>query len=361
MSENDRNTVRVLTAGGAASPARKRREDPRSVSFTSPSSAATKAPPPSPAGTLQSSATQASAATDHVLQLELEGSAGRLDQPNHPNDDGNDDDDDDGADGHHHSSEETKGLVFEEVNLNDPLDHRHQRRQRTASGASGFDDDHDESASSAVAAKSELLWLFICFFGIMGSFVIYGLLMEYTTSGGRKLHELSFLFVTSGLYTLTAAAGRYVRDETPTTIPPARFAVLGLTSMGSTWCSVRSLRYVIYPIQVLAKSCKPVPVMLAGSILGKKYSLRKYLNVGMIVLGVAMFMGGGDGAKKKTDAAKDGDDASASGSSPSQMIGILLLFISLSFDGFTGAWKFGSCSNYLDSENCCARVRAPES
>jgi hypothetical protein len=90
--------------------------------------------------------------------------------------------------------------------------------------------------------KSELFWLFFCFLGIMASFVCYGLLLEYTVSGGRKLHELSFLFVTSGLYTLTAAAGRYVRAETPTTIPPARFAILGLTSMGSTFCSVRSLR-----------------------------------------------------------------------------------------------------------------------
>jgi hypothetical protein len=95
------------------------------------------------------------------------------------------------------------------------------------------------------AQQHQVLWLFICFMGIMASFVCYGLLLEYTTSGGRKLHELSFLFVTSGLYTLTAAAGRYVRDETPTTIPPARFAVLGLTSMGSTFCSVRSLRCVI--------------------------------------------------------------------------------------------------------------------
>jgi hypothetical protein len=29
------------------------------------------------------------------------------------------------------------------------------------------------------------------------------------------------------------------------------------------------LRYVIFPIQVLAKSCKPVPVMLFGAIMGK--------------------------------------------------------------------------------------------
>lgn len=101
---------------------------------------------------------------------------------------------------------------------------------------------HHDATASTSSTTTEVVWLFICFVGIMASFVAYGLLLEYTTSGGRKLHELSFLFVTSGLYTLTAAAGRYVRDETPSTIPPARFAILGLTSMGSTFCSVRSLR-----------------------------------------------------------------------------------------------------------------------
>jgi hypothetical protein len=108
-----------------------------------------------------------------------------------------------------------------------------------SSGSGALEDLYQEPKKKG---SSELFWLFTCFFGIMMSFVCYGLLLEYTTSGGRKLHELSFLFVTSALYTVTAAAGRYVRAETPSTIPPARFAVLGLTSMGSTFCSVRSLR-----------------------------------------------------------------------------------------------------------------------
>ena len=164
----------------------------------------------------------------------------------------------------------------------------------------------------------------------MVSFVLYGLLLEYTTSGGRKLHELSFVFVTSALYTATAAAGRYVRDETPTTMPPARFAVLGCMSMGSTFCSVRSLRYVIFPIQVLAKSCKPVPVMIIGALLGKKYPMKKYINVLAIVTGVGLFMGGGDTSNKKT---------SPDGSPASQLTGIILLFISLCFDGGTGAYE----------------------
>jgi len=45
--------------------------------------------------------------------------------------------------------------------------------------------------------------------------------------------------------------------------------------------------------QVLAKSCKPVPVMLMGACRGKKYPMGKYANVAVIVTGVALFMGGG--------------------------------------------------------------------
>ena len=149
------------------------------------------------------------------------------------------------------------------------------------------------SQSKKSKLTTEYFWLAFCFFGIMGSFVCYGLLLEYATSGGKHLHELSFLFVTSLLYTMTASVGRYARAEKPSTIPPAQFAVLGMTSMGSTFFSVRALRYVIYPIQVLAKSCKPVPVMLMGAVMGKKYPAKKYVKVALIVSGVGLFMGGG--------------------------------------------------------------------
>jgi len=196
-----------------------------------------------------------------------------------------------------------------------------------------YNQHEEDDASSANGDQGpSMIWLCLCFFGIMISFCTYGYLLEYATSGGRKLHELSFLFVTSLLYTITAAAGRHVRDEVPTSIPPARFAVLGITSMGSTFCSVRSLRYVIFPIQVLAKSCKPVPVMLFGAMLGKKYDLRKYFNVCLIVGGVALFMGGGSKSKKA-------DSSDLEQSSSGQLFGIFLLFISLCFDGGTGAYE----------------------
>jgi UDP-galactose transporter B1 len=91
--------------------------------------------------------------------------------------------------------------------------------------------------------------------------------------------------------------------------------------------------YVIFPIQVLAKSCKPVPVMIMGAFMGKKYPLKKYINVFLIVAGVGLFMGGGGSSSKKSSG--DNDLSSSGG----QIIGILLLFISLCFDGGTGAYE----------------------
>ena len=91
----------------------------------------------------------------------------------------------------------------------------------------------------------------------------------------------------------------------------------------STFTSIRSLRYVIFPVQVLFKSCKPVPVMIFGTLLGKRYPIQKYVNVVIITTGVALFMGGGSGA----------------GGGETSLLGALMLSISLCFDGATGAYE----------------------
>jgi UDP-galactose transporter B1 len=92
--------------------------------------------------------------------------------------------------------------------------------------------------------------------------------------------------------------------------------------------------------------------MLMGAAMGKKYPARKYANVVMIVLGVALFMGAGTGGDKKkavtsSDGADNGggsidgsdSDNNDSNASPSQIVGIVLLFVSLCFDGGTGAYE----------------------
>ena len=172
-------------------------------------------------------------------------------------------------------------------------------------------------------------WLLVCIVGMMSSLTLYGLALEYATSGGRQLHEITFVFVTTSIYSLTAYTAGLLIGEKPSSISKYKMLTLSCTSIASTLTSVRSLRYVIYPVQVLFKSCKPVPVMAFGIALGKRYPLKKYVNVIIITCGVALFMGGGSSTKADN----------SSSSADSTLLGALMLSLSLCFDGATGAYE----------------------
>ena len=113
------------------------------------------------------------------------------------------------------------------------------------------------------------------------------------------------------------------KDSTKTSY----YAICSLTYLVAMVTSNKALSWVNYPTQVIGKSCKPIPVMILGVLVGRKrYPLLKYLFILMIVVGVAMFMYK-DGSKK---------DGPASGSG---LVGVgeILLLISLTCDGLTGA------------------------
>ena len=93
-------------------------------------------------------------------------------------------------------------------------------------------------------------WLLFCVLGMISSLTMSGLVLEFVTSGGRKLHELSFVFVTTAIYSVTAFVARNLFNEKPTDISKYQMLILSLTSIASTYTSVKSLRYVIYPVQV---------------------------------------------------------------------------------------------------------------
>jgi UDP-galactose transporter B1 len=71
--------------------------------------------------------------------------------------------------------------------------------------------------------------------------------------------------------------------------------------------------------------------MIFGAVLGQKYTLKKMVNVALITVGVALFMGGGTSTAKHTS---DG-----SSSADTTMMGAIILSISLCFDGATGAYE----------------------
>ena len=105
------------------------------------------------------------------------------------------------------------------------------------------------------------------------------------------------------------------------------YAICSFTYLLAMVTSNKALSWVNYPTQVVGKSCKPIPVMVLGVLVGKKsYPMVKYLFTLMIVLGVALFM------------YKDKAGSKATGGSDSLIgVGEILLLVSLTCDGLTGA------------------------
>lgn len=85
--------------------------------------------------------------------------------------------------------------------------------------------------------------------------------------------------------------------------------------------------------QVVGKAAKPIPVLVLGVLIGhKSYPLKKYLFIMLIVLGVVLFM--------FKDQAKKSGDVQGFG------IGEVLLLLSLTMDGLTGAVQVHITSSY---------------
>lgn len=101
------------------------------------------------------------------------------------------------------------------------------------------------------------------------------------------------------------------------------YALSSLAYVGAMVSSNWALKWVPYPMQVVGKSAKPIPVMILGVLIGRKsYSIQRYVFVLIIVVGVVLFM-------FKVD--KTGDAEHTFG------IGEILLLASLTCDGFTAA------------------------
>merc|ERR1719369_98574 len=128
-------------------------------------------------------------------------------------------------------------------------------------------------------------------------------------------------------YLYALIMGHTVLKQGEDTTKSSFYACASLTYLLAMVTSNKALSWVNYPTQVIGKSCKPIPVMVLGVLVGRKsYPLLKYLFILMIVGGVALFM------------YKD-NSAKTSGGSTDSLIGVgeLLLLVSLTCDGLTGA------------------------
>ncbi|XP_013772206.1 solute carrier family 35 member B1-like isoform X1 [Limulus polyphemus] len=172
------------------------------------------------------------------------------------------------------------------------------------------------------------LGIFVCYF-------YFGIMQEKITrsnygEGDKKerfTYTLSLVFVQCVINAvfakiMLATFMNQGHDETK----QKYYGMCSFSYLGAMIASNMALQHVNYPTQVVGKSCKPIPVMILGVLIGRKsYTLLKYLFVLLIVTGVCLFM------YKDNKAASDTQSGSLIG------MGELLLLVSLSMDGFTGA------------------------
>merc|ERR1719474_1594932 len=92
-------------------------------------------------------------------------------------------------------------------------------------------------------------------------------------------------------YLYALVMGRTVLKQGEDTTKSSFYACASFTYLLAMVTSNKALSWVNYPTQVIGKSCKPIPVMVLGVLVGKKsYPMLKYLFILMIVVGVAIFM-----------------------------------------------------------------------
>lgn len=109
------------------------------------------------------------------------------------------------------------------------------------------------------------------------------------------------------------------------------FWKVAITSALASPIGYESLKYISFPMMILSKSSKHVPVMFVGKVFyGKHYALYKYASVAMVCAGISLF------TLAKSQVSFD-DHAPLVDSAPIYvtLYGLLLVMINLSLDGIT--------------------------
>ncbi|XP_075145069.1 adenosine 3'-phospho 5'-phosphosulfate transporter 1 [Haematobia irritans] len=184
--------------------------------------------------------------------------------------------------------------------------------------------------------SQEAMLLIWCFSGLMVSYLTWGLLQEkimtqeYYNFDGMKSHfkDSQFLVFSNRILAFIVAilVLQYKRPMTRHKAPLYKYSFASFSNIMSAWFQYEALKFVNFPTQVLAKSCKIIPVMLMGKILSKnKYQCYEYFTAVLISLGMMFFMMGSADSNKTNGV--------------TTVTGVVLLALYMIFDSFTANWQ----------------------
>ncbi|XP_017070884.2 adenosine 3'-phospho 5'-phosphosulfate transporter 1 [Drosophila eugracilis] len=230
----------------------------------------------------------------------------------------------------------------------------HRAINMCITGNSGYDQldagsssaDKERPAASVAPKRTssqeavQLLW---CFGGLMISYLTWGVLQEkimtqnYLNFAGEsaKFKDSQFLVFSNRLLAFLVALAYLQWQPSPVRhrAPLYKYSYASFSNIMSAWFQYEALKFVNFPTQVLAKSCKIIPVMLMGKLMSKaKYESYEYVTALLISLGMIFFMSGSS------------DSSKASG--VTTLTGIFLLSMYMVFDSFTANWQGSLFKSY---------------
>lgn len=205
--------------------------------------------------------------------------------------------------------------------------------------------DHDKLDAASVSAQAkaasrtvakECVLLIYCFLGLMLSYLTWGILQEkimtreYIGIDGKTktfFKDSQFLvFANRFLAFIIASIYLIARHQTRHRAPLFKYSYASFSNIMSAWLQYEALKYISFPTQVLAKSCKIIPVMIMGRIISRnKYEFYEYIVAGAISVGMIFFLSGSYDQSKNTPI--------------TTITGLFLLCLYMVFDSFTSNWQ----------------------
>jgi len=131
-------------------------------------------------------------------------------------------------------------------------------------------------------------------------------------------------------FTMVLSKGESIKN----TPPLWKYAAVSVSNVLATTCQYEALKFVSFPVQMLGKSAKMVPVMGWGIVIGgKTYKLMDWFIAVLVTGGCVLFLIGGNiSSSKHHDAGKDEGMMLAS-------FGLMLMVGYLACDGFTSTFQ----------------------
>jgi adenosine 3'-phospho 5'-phosphosulfate transporter B2 len=167
--------------------------------------------------------------------------------------------------------------------------------------------------------------------GIILALLVYGLLQErvITLSYGGELFTYSvfLVFINRVFAVLFAISMAVAKGESLASKAPLwKYLTISLSNVYASTCQYEALKYVSFPVQMLGKSFKMMPVMLWGIVIsGKRYGVQDWMVAMCVTLGVTSFLLTGPVSSKT--------------SSGSSTVGFVLLLAFLGLDGLTSTMQ----------------------